>query len=63
MRGSVSMNDKERQRLIEEEARKYQREYMREYRSRPEFKEKQKKYRENWLLNRALKDLGDVDNL
>ncbi len=61
MWGVESMDNVERERLIKSEQRKYHREYMREYRQREGFKEKQKQYRENWLYNRAVRSLEDED--
>lgn len=55
------MGESERQRIINEESKKYQREYMREYRQKPEYKEKAKQYRENWLFNRAMREIEDSE--
>lgn len=56
-----TMGESERQRIINEESKKYQREYMREYRQKPEYKEKAKQYRENWLFNRAMREIEDSE--
>jgi hypothetical protein len=54
------MTDKEKQQLIQDQNRKYYREYMKEYRQREGFKEKAKQYRKNWLLNRAMREIDGL---